>query len=84
MDRRATRRRRILREGKVRIERLKEPLELYTEFFDTFVSIFDRLIDQIEKLTEPDPTSRCLRVWAMRAMPHGLTPVRRGCTVMGQ
>jgi len=43
-----------------RIERLKEPLELYTEFFDTFVSIFDRLIDQIEKLTEPDLASEVL------------------------
>ena len=35
-----------------RAERLKEPLELYIELFDTFVPIFDRLIDQIEQLAE--------------------------------
>lgn len=35
-----------------RAERLDEPLALYTEFFDTFVEIFDRLIDRIEQLAE--------------------------------
>ncbi len=35
-----------------RAERLEEPLGLYSEFFDAFVPIFDRLIDQIEQLAE--------------------------------
>ena len=38
-----------------RAKRLEEPLELYTEFFDEFVPIFDRLIDQIEQLAEHEP-----------------------------
>ena len=37
-----------------RAERLREPLELYTEFFDAFVPIFDRLLDRIERLAEPE------------------------------
>ena len=35
-----------------RVKRLEEPLELYTEFFEAFVPIFDQLIDQIEQLAE--------------------------------
>ena len=35
-----------------RTARLEETLELYTQFFDAFVPIFDRLIDQIEQLAE--------------------------------
>ena len=40
-----------------RTERLSEPLELYTQFFDTFLPIFDDLIDQFEQLAgaEFDP-----------------------------
>ena len=38
-----------------RAERLEESLELYTGFFDAFVPIFDRLLDQIEQLVEHEP-----------------------------
>lgn len=35
-----------------RIQRLDEPLALYTEFFDAFVPVFGRLIDRIGELVE--------------------------------
>ena len=37
-----------------RVDRLNESRERYTVFFDTFVSIFDRLIDRIAQLAEHD------------------------------
>ena len=43
--------------NRFRAERLEEPLELYSEFFDAFVPIFERLIAQIGQLADsaPDP-----------------------------
>ena len=37
-----------------RAERLEEPLELYNQFFDAFVTIFGRLIDRIGQLAKED------------------------------
>jgi XamI restriction endonuclease len=40
-----------------RLERIDEPLELYSEFFDTFVPIFAELVDNLGILTQSeDPT----------------------------
>lgn len=35
-------------------ERLDEPLELYSKFFDAFVPIFEQLIAQVGQLADPD------------------------------
>ncbi|MDE0240124.1 MAG: XamI family restriction endonuclease [bacterium] len=38
----------------LRKERLDEPRELYAQFFDAFLPVLDRLIDQIEQLAEDE------------------------------
>lgn len=38
----------------LRKERLDEPRELYTQFFDAFLPVFNRLIDQFEQLAEDE------------------------------
>ena len=43
-----------------RAERLEEPLELYTEFFDAFLPIFELLIDQIGQLARDEASTELL------------------------